>query len=159
MYKITETSPKRLIVVDAVDDLARQLFGDKYDYEMTTSLYDSLEGIYELKKPKWVTVLGAESSELYDYGRTIQNEVLINVVLATKVPSNHLSHAIEYLTDIETIKHNLIGCTIEHKEHFIYGNVQNEELPSWSTEHNIDTVASILRIVFSIVLRIDDDRN
>jgi len=159
MDKITETSPKRLIVVDAVDDLSRQLFGDKYDYKLTTSLYDPLEGIYELKKPKWTTVLGAEASELYDHGGTIQNEVLVNVVLAAKVPSNHLAHAMEYLEDIETIKRNLVGCTIEHKGHYIYGNVQNEELPAWSSEHDIDTVAGILRIIFRIVLRIDDDRN
>ena len=103
--------------------------------------------------------LGPESSEQYDHGGTIQNEVLINVVLVTKVPTNHLGHAIEYLNDVETIKNNLIGCTIEHKGHFIYGDVQNEELPTWSSEHDIDTIASILRIVFCIVLRIDDDRN
>ena len=64
-----------------------------------------------------------------------------------------------YLEDIETIKTEMLGKDFEHKGHWIYGNVKNEEYPMWSSEHNIDYTAgdSVLRILFAIVLRIDDE--
>ena len=60
---------------------------------------------------------------------------------------------------MESTPSDPVSDRIEHKGHYIYGNVQNEELPAWSSEHDIDTLAGILRIIFRIVLRIDDDRN
>ena len=159
MDKITEHSPKRLIVIDAVDAIAQELFGEKYEYDMVVSLYDSLENFQELEKPKWTTVLGVESSEMFDNGGTIRNEVLVSVIVHAPVPSDNLAHAIHYLEDIEIMKHELIGVIIDHKGHSIYGDVQNEDAPAWASEHDMNSVANILRIVFHIVLRIDDDRN
>jgi len=164
MDKITPVSPKRLIVADAVDDLARQLFGDKYDYDMAVSQYDPLEYIESMDKPKWVTILQDESSEVYDMrGKTgtLRNEVLINVCLTAKVPSRHLSHAMPYLEDIETIKNELIGSIIDHKGHAIYGDVQSEDRPAFATTHDVEYLAgdSVFRAIFAIVLRIDDDRD
>ena len=156
MDKITEHSPKRLIVVDAVDALAQELFGDKYDYDMTTTLYDPLEVFEQQDKPKWVTILGDEASELHDLGGTIVNTVLINGQIFAKVPSNNLAHAMPYLQDIDVLKKELIGQMIEYKGHVIYGNVQSEEHPAWSTFHDIDLTGKILRIQFAILLRIHD---
>ena len=75
MDKITEHSPKRLIVADAVEALAEGLFGDVYEYELVAALYDPLEKIHKLQKPKWVTALIAEASKQIDFGGTIENEV------------------------------------------------------------------------------------
>ena len=164
MDKITTDSPKRLIVADAVDDLSRQLFGDKYDYEMAVVQYDPFEYFEKFEKPTWVTILGDESSEIFDMNGqrgTLQNEVLINVLVTAKVPTKHLAHTIPYLTDIETIKNELIGSTIDHKGHAICGDVQNENHPVWSAEHDVEIVGgdSVFRARFSIVLRIYDDRH
>ena len=160
MDKITKNSPKRLLVVDAVDDLAKQLFGDKYDYHITTTQYDPLEALDKLDKPRWSTVLGDEATELFDMGRSLKNEVLVNVAITTKIPDNHLAHAIPYLEDVETIKNELVGREIEHKDNVIYGNVQNEEYPTWSVRHDIDYTVGVLFILFSIVLVIfDNDRD
>jgi len=159
MDKITANSPKRLIVADGVDALSRELFGDKYTYNLTTTLYDPLEHIHDLPKPKWTTILGDESTELHDLGGTLVNDVLINVLVTANVPSNHLAHTIPYLEDIETIKKNLIGQELEHKGNVITGNVQSEDYPAWSTSHDIDHSAggSVLRILFAVVLKIYDE--
>jgi len=159
MDKITENSPKRLIVADAVDALAQELFGDRYDYKITTTQYDPIEDIHELTKPKWTTILGDESSELFDQNGTLANDVLINVLITANVPSNHLAHAMPYLEDIEKVKKELVGKGIEHKGYPIYGNVESEDHPAWSSTHDIDYTAggSVLRVLFAIVLRIFDD--
>jgi hypothetical protein len=157
MDKITKDSPKRLLVVDAVDDIAQQLFGEKYDYYITTTQYDPLEYLNKLKKPRWTTVLGEESTVLFDMGKTLANDVLVNVVITAPVQDNHLAQALPYLEDIEQFKHELIGQEIEHKENVIYGNVQTEDYPAWSASHEIDFTAKILRIVFAVVLRIFDE--
>jgi len=159
MDKITEHSPKRLIVVDAVEALAEGLFGDAYEYELVASAtYDPLELIHKLEKAKWITILGDEASELYDLGGTIRNEVLVNVLILAPVPSPNLAHTIPYLEHVEIMKHNLIGCEIEHKGHVIYGDVQSEA-PAWWSDNDIEHIARALRIRFAIVLRIDDDRS
>ena len=159
MDKITTQSPKRLIVVDAVDALALGLFGDKYDYEMAVTSYDQLEDVHDLKKPRWTSVLGDESTELHNMGGSLANDVLINVVVKANVPSNHLAHTIPYLEDIETIKQELIGGELEHKGHTIACNTENEDRPAWSATHDIDHSGggSVLRIEFAIVLRIYDE--
>ena len=156
MDKIAENSPKRLIVVDAVDALSLGLFGDKYDYNITITQYDPIEDIHELKKPRWTSILGDESSVLHNLGGTLKNEVLINVLVTANVPSNNLAHAIPYLEDIETIKLALIGNELDHKGHTISCNTENEDRPAWSATHDIDNSAggSVLRIVFAIVLTI-----
>jgi hypothetical protein len=161
MDKITENSPKRLIVIDAVDTLAQELFGDRYDYTITTTQFDPIEDIHELKKPKWTTILGDESSELYDQKGTLANDVLINVLIMANVLSNHLAHAIPYLEDIEVVKKELIGKAVEHKGHVISGDVHSEDHPAWSSTHDIDYSAggSVLRILFAIVLRIFDEND
>jgi hypothetical protein len=161
MNKITADSPKRLIVVDAVDEVAQNLFGDKYDYDIKTTFYDPIEDyVNSLQKPKWTTVLGDESTELINHGRTLANDVLINVLITAKVPSNNIAHAMPYLEDIETIKRELVGVDIEHKDHVINGGVQNEDRPAWSATHDIDHSAggSVLRIEFAIVMRIHDEQ-
>ena len=159
MDKITENSPKRLIVVDAVDDLAQELFGDRYEYNIATTHYDPIEGLHELVKPRWLSVLGDESTELHNLGKTLSNDVLINVLVTANVQSNNLAHTMPYLEDIERIKRELIGCELEHKEHTIICAPQNEDRPLWSTTHDIDHSAggAVLRIEFAIVLRIFDE--
>ena len=159
MDKITEQSPKRLIVVDAVDALAQELFGEKYDYNITVTQYDPIEDLHELEKPRWTSILGDESTELHNLGGTLENEVLINVLTTANVPSNHLSHAIPYLEDIEKIKRDLLGCQLTHKGNEITCNTENEDRPAWSVTHDIDHTngGSVLRILFAIVLRIYDE--
>ena len=161
MDKITTDSPKRLIVADAVDALAQELFGDKYDYSITTTQHDPIEDVFKLQKPKWTTILGDESSELFDLGGVIANDVLVNVLVMANVQSNHLAHAIPYLEDIEAVKKELVGKIIEYKGHTIYGNVQSEDYPAWSSTHDIDYSAggSVLRVLFAIVLRIFDNHD
>ena len=159
MDKITEHSPKRLIVVDAVDDLARGLFADRYEYWMVTTMHDPLEKLHELVQPRWTTVLGEESTELINYGKTLANDVLVNVLLVAPVPSSHLAHAIPYLEDVEVMKRSLIGTMIDHKGHTMTCNTQSEKFPAFSTEHDIDYFGSglVLRIQFAVVLRIHDE--
>ena len=159
MDKITAASPKRLIVVDGVEALAQSLFGDKYEHTLTTTQYDPIEDIYELEKPKWTTILGDESSELLNFGKTIENEVLVNAIVTAKVPSNHLAHAIPYLEDIEKIKRELLGNHFTHKGNGIVASIGNEDRPTWSTVHDIDHSGggSVLRIQFAIVMKIHDE--
>jgi len=160
MDKITKDSPKRLIVLDCIDALAQKLFGDKYDYRMAVSLnHDPLEKLNKLEKPVWYSILGDESSELTNYGGTIENEVLINIEVVASVVSDHLVYAMSYLEDIETIKRELIGCELEHKDHWVKGNVQNEDYPVSSATHDIEQAFGglVLRIIFSMTFKIDDD--
>lgn len=100
MDKITETSAKRLIVLDCIDFLASQMFGDKYTYSMHVVAHDPLEELTKLEQPIWNTILGDESSELFDMGKTIANDILINVHITAPVPSTNIAHAIPYLEDI-----------------------------------------------------------
>ena len=159
MDKITTQSPKRLIVVDAIDALAQDMFGDKYDYHITTTQHDPLEKVYKLEKPRWTSILGDESTELDNFGGSLANDVLVNVLVTANVPSNHLAHAMPYLEDIETMKRTLIGNQIDHKGHSITCNTQNEDLPAFSATHDIDYSGGggVLRILFAIVLRIYDE--
>lgn len=156
MDKITETSAKRLIVLDCIDFLASQMFGDKYTYSMHVVAHDPLEELTKLEQPIWNTILGDESSELFDMGKTIANDILINVHVTAPVPSTNIAHAIPYLEDIDALKQKLIGQELQHKGNYIYGDFQNEAMPISSITHNIEYAfgAAVLRLQFAIVLRI-----
>ena len=161
MDSITGNSPKRLIVLDCVEEVVKKLLGDNYSYRICVSDLDSLELIKKIDKPICSFILGDERSDLYDLSGTIENEVLIGVSIIKPVESNHLVNVIDVIEDIEKIKNKIVGNDYEHKGNMINGSFQSKEFNNASSSHDIDYSFGngIFRCLFWVLLRIYTERN